>query len=533
MRKSTRTRAIAACLLGALGFTVAVLGSWIPSLWGDEAASIMSAERTWESLWGMLGTVDAVHGLYYVVLHLWIDAFGASELAVRFPSSVAIGVAVAGVFVLVDTYGPRRDSDARQGGAPSNRALAITASVICCVLPSLTYAGIETRGFALTAAFATWLMIYCVWLIERREGRFTPWLGFTFLLGVATILFIHTALFFPVFVLLAVCAQAPRATLIRTGVFAAIGCALALPIVWLAYQQREQIAFLSAGTQLQFSKFTIEQWFGNYALAILGWLLVLGFIALSILVYARAQLARLKLTLPREVRGLFRSSSPTAPPLALIALVWFIVPPGLLLLINLVTPQYAMRYTTFVSPGLAVLLALSVWAVAGFLGRSARSRVVIATVLTASIIVAAAPTWYFQRTPHSKNGGTDWNTIAQILEEQAQPGDAVVFDDTSRNSRKLRLGMAMYPDAYVGLNDVLLKTPHQDTTGLWDITTDIGDAGDKLASVDTVWLILSKGMKIEDKQRRLSYLPTIEGFGFVVDEKITHKNSIVYRLVRE
>ena len=40
-----------AVVIGAASTIVAVTGSWIPSLWGDEAASIMSARREWGSLW--------------------------------------------------------------------------------------------------------------------------------------------------------------------------------------------------------------------------------------------------------------------------------------------------------------------------------------------------------------------------------------------------------------------------------------------------------------------------------------------------
>ena len=87
-------------LLGIVGTAVASIGSWIPSYWGDEAASVMSAERSLPSLFRMLGHVDAVHGTYYVFLHFWIGAFGASEFSTRFPSAIAAGLLVAGTFVL-------------------------------------------------------------------------------------------------------------------------------------------------------------------------------------------------------------------------------------------------------------------------------------------------------------------------------------------------------------------------------------------------------------------------------------------------
>src|SRR3954447_13901286 len=52
--------------MGLLGFAIVWPGSWIPSFWGDEAASVMSAQRSMPSLLRMLGHVDAVHGAYYL-----------------------------------------------------------------------------------------------------------------------------------------------------------------------------------------------------------------------------------------------------------------------------------------------------------------------------------------------------------------------------------------------------------------------------------------------------------------------------------
>src|SRR5690242_10780983 len=81
-----RPLAWAAAIVGLFATVVSVTGSWIPSLWGDEAASVLSALRPPESLVAMLGYVDAVHGAYYFGLQAWVALFGAEPFAVRFPS---------------------------------------------------------------------------------------------------------------------------------------------------------------------------------------------------------------------------------------------------------------------------------------------------------------------------------------------------------------------------------------------------------------------------------------------------------------
>lgn len=100
MHRHTRRVAIAASLTGGAATAISMIGSATPSLWGDEAASVLSAERSVPSLLTMLQHVDAVHGLYYLALHFWIGVAGTSPFAVRAPSAVAIGICVAGIVVL-------------------------------------------------------------------------------------------------------------------------------------------------------------------------------------------------------------------------------------------------------------------------------------------------------------------------------------------------------------------------------------------------------------------------------------------------
>lgn len=74
-----------AVILGIVGTALSSLGSWIPSLWGDEAASVLSTSRSLPSLFRMLAHVDAVHGTYFFGLPWWVALFGTSPFAVRFP----------------------------------------------------------------------------------------------------------------------------------------------------------------------------------------------------------------------------------------------------------------------------------------------------------------------------------------------------------------------------------------------------------------------------------------------------------------
>ncbi|MBN9180093.1 MAG: hypothetical protein J0J00_06015, partial [Microbacterium sp.] len=98
----------AAAVVGAAAAVISAAGSWIPSLWGDEAASLLSARRPLGSLFAMLTHVDAVHGLSYIALHFWIRVFGSSAFSIRVPSALAIGVCAAAVVVLCGRFGSLR-----------------------------------------------------------------------------------------------------------------------------------------------------------------------------------------------------------------------------------------------------------------------------------------------------------------------------------------------------------------------------------------------------------------------------------------
>ena len=86
----------------------------------------------------MVGNIDAVHGLYYLLMHGWFAVFPATEFASRLSSALAAGVAAAGVVVL--------------GRQMSSRAVAVTAGVVFAILPRVTWAGMETRSYALSMA---------------------------------------------------------------------------------------------------------------------------------------------------------------------------------------------------------------------------------------------------------------------------------------------------------------------------------------------------------------------------------------------
>ena len=248
-----------AVVIGAASTVIAITGSWIPSLWGDEAASIMSARRDWASLWALLGTVDAVHGVYYALLHVWIDLVGASPFAARLPSGVAVGAASAGLYLLV-----------RRRAA---RETAVIAATVFTVLPRVTYVATEARSMALATAAAVWLTLLVLRLLDSPTRRIWWWV-YALGLGLASSLFLYIVLLIPVHAIVAglELRRAGRLRGIRPFLLAWAGAAiLAAPIGVVAVLQRDQIAFDRPYRTVTAEAVLVGQWFMLETVALVAW----------------------------------------------------------------------------------------------------------------------------------------------------------------------------------------------------------------------------------------------------------------------
>jgi len=94
----------------------------VPQLWRDELASWSAASRTLPQLWAMVHNIDAVLGLYYLGLHLWMAVFGDSATAMRLPSVIAMAGA-AGV--------SRSSGDGSAAGLPDSPAACLALIPTC------------------------------------------------------------------------------------------------------------------------------------------------------------------------------------------------------------------------------------------------------------------------------------------------------------------------------------------------------------------------------------------------------------------
>ncbi|PCN46705.1 hypothetical protein Csp2054_15860 [Curtobacterium sp. 'Ferrero'] len=463
-------------LLGLLGTLVAATGSWIPSLWGDEGTSVLSAQRSWPSLLRMVQHVDAVHAVYYAALHLWVDCFGASPSSVRFPSAIAAGAATAAVVVLV-----RELADAR---------LALLAGVLCCTLPRITYAGEEARSYAASAALAGWTLWVLVRLVTGRSHGRRWWVAYAALVTVSVWLFLFSALLIAVHLVVVVAARPGRRFATRWAATVAVVLVLVAPIAVAGAAERGQIAFLAHRTTVTFRSVTVGLWFSDTWYAVVAWGLVVVAVAVAVARWRSRPRDAGRPVAGRPDGGRVDTGAGTrtlpSVSLTVLAAAWLLVPLVLLLAADAVHPVFSGRYLTSSAPAAAVLMALGI----RHLGAAARRPAATAVVGAVLVTALAAPVWAQQRGPYAKND-SDWAVISATVGAHARPGDAIVFDEGTRPSRDPRLALHTYPEGFRAVRDVTLETPYQERDTWRDAAWTPAEAAarGRFSGVTRVWLV--------------------------------------------
>ncbi|KTR02501.1 glycosyltransferase family 39 protein [Curtobacterium luteum] len=482
-------------LVGVLAALVSAIGSWVPSAWADEAATMSAARRSLPELWRMVHHIDAVHGLYYAALHLWFTVVPYSPFTLRLPSALAVGVAAAFTVVLGDRL--------------AGRWTGIVAGLVFAVLPRVTWAGTEGRSYAATAVVSVVLTLVLVVAVRRtvqRRGR--PWVWWV-LYGVLVLL---SGLLF-VYGVLVVAAHAVtlllwvlrrrgpggRGSHLRAALWWLVptttAALLLLPFVRLASGETGAQLFslpeLHWGPLLRTLVFTVQFFMSGTVLAWVGWaLVVVGAVGTVVVPRLRARVPAVEVTLPVIV----------LPPVVVIAATM------------LTHPLYNARYFTFATPFVALAIALGLtlvpWRVVSALG-------------LAVIVVLAQPQWHIQRLPAAKDSST-WAQAAADLTRlrAAEPRgtrDAVYYGPLPLHvNRTTEFVAAAYPEAFAGMRDLTLERSAVDIGQLWAQRRSATDPLPDLSGVDRVWFV---GQPTDDAPKRMQQQLVADGWRVVTDRR--------------
>lgn len=483
-------------ILAVLGALFVVIGSATPSIWYDEAATIVSATRTWPELWAMLHTVDAVHGIYYAFMHVWFDLVGYSPLTLRLPSAIISGGTIALTMLLASRFG--------------TRGFALLAGVVLITIPRFTWAGIEGRSYALTALLAVALTLLLMRALRStgpstapdapsrsRWSTVWPWLVYAGVALFSVGVFVYLALVVVAHAV-TVIVLTRSGTLTRRQLFAfgrtvvPVGL-VCLPFVLIVAAQSGQVAWIDPISQRTLNGILVTQFAPkNPPFAIFTWIVVL--VGITTFIVARhASTPR-----ARAARDLMAWILPS-----------LVVPTVVLVLTSaLVTPLYSPRYLTFLVPALAIAIAGGIVGLGRLTRRAARvsrgarwqrMRSVPYTALAsiAGVLVLALltqPSYVAQRGAEAKQDAT-WSKAAWRVSEIASslPADAsiaVVFGSIAYHpGATARVIDYAYPWAFTSLDDVGLDQPVGASDRLWETANPVDT--EMLAGHDSVILVSS------------------------------------------
>ncbi|MEU4889433.1 MULTISPECIES: glycosyltransferase family 39 protein [Streptomyces] len=397
------------------------------SMWRDESVTYQVAHRELPHLWRLLGELDAVHGLYYLLMKAVFTVWDGGLVALRLPSVLATALAAAGVAAIA----------LRLAGARA----AVLSGTVFTVVPMVQHYAQEGRSYALVCAAVTWA---CYLLLRGVEGGGARiWTAYAGVLLVACWLHEFAILVLAAHgVTLLRSAAAPAA---RRAWLIASGCVGAgvLPLALVSAGQAErQLGWLGRPG--------LGAWLLFFAVSAAGWACAR---ALPLLPEGRQGQPK-----PLERPELPEQIPPPPGPAigaAALALPLLVVPAGLLMTVSLVKPWYVDRYVLYGMTGLALLLGIRLDRVTEpvvlrrLLPRRP-ARIAAVCGCAAGLLAVLLPWSLLVRTPESRKD--DVVAVADAVRDVAAPGDAVLFMPSRR-----REWLLSFPEVRAGVRDLALR----------------------------------------------------------------------------
>ncbi|MFG2885401.1 glycosyltransferase family 39 protein, partial [Streptomyces sp. NPDC048297] len=409
-------------------------------MWRDEAVTYQVARRSVPQIWRLLHGVDAVHGLYYLLMHA-VLAVHPGEVVLRLPS-VCAAAATAG---LVAALGARL----------ARPRVGLWAGLLYAVSPMAGHYAQEGRSYALVAAGAAGATLLFVRAVQG-DGS---WWAYGVALGLTCWLHEFAVLLLLAHALTLVCARAGAPVWRGWGCAATlVGLAL-LPMAFVSHAQSAQVAWLRRPT-IETAQGLLRTFLGPTD-GVYWACLALALVALAGLVGRRGEVSCAGVALPLAV-----------------------VPPLALMLASQMSPLYVDRYVLYALGGAPLLVAAGVDRVAGVLGRLLPSLPLTLTGVVAVLlaVVHQLPLLRDDRAPAHRPD--DLAAVSLAAQRALRPGDPVLFLPGQTRNAALA-----YPEAFRGVRDLGLAVPAPESGTLYGREADAATLRGRTARLDRVWVV--------------------------------------------
>lgn len=458
-RKPPGVRERRGVVVGAPALVMLVLGLWgvdRGGMWRDEAVTFQVARRTVPQIWRLLREVDAVHGLYYLLMHA-VLAVRADEVVLRLPS-------VAGAAVTAGLV-------AETGARLVRPRVGLWAGLLYAVNPMAGHYAQEGRSYALVAAGVMGATLLLLRGVERGA-----WWGYGACLGVTC--WLHE------FAVLVVLAHGAALALgrVRGRTWRGWGCAVGavlvglVPMVVVSRAQAAQVAWLRRPTGA-----TVEG-------------LARQFFGASDGVY-RVCLGLAAVGLVAGVAGGRGKAGQVT--LAGVAGALAVVPPTVLMAVSQSSPPlYVDRYVLFALAGAPLLVAGGAEWLVGAAGRLvARGRSVPAGLRASSpsvtlaglLALALVPLQEFPLLRQDRDPARrpdDLAAVARAAAHGVRAGDAVLYLPAYTRNTELA-----YPAPFRGTRDLALGRSGDVSGTLYGVEVPGGEVRRRAAGVRRVWVV--------------------------------------------
>jgi len=454
----------------AAALVMAVLGVWglerDSSMGNDEVATRWAALLPLHQLAHLVNNVDAVHGLYYLLMHGWM-AIGTSPAVMRIPSVISMVVAAGLIAIL-----------ARQ--LTGSGWAALFAGLIMALTPTITYYAQTARSYALVylcVVGATLLLLRA--LRAEHDGRPVVWAWVS-----------YGALMLPAgylneMALLALIAHGVTVLLARYGrpafvhwaVAAVLAAVLVLPLAVVSAREDAAVAWIPRP-----GPGAVRVLFHDYFGATTGLAVLLLLCAVLAVLPGRGQGPWPERPdgpgLPWWRRGGLSVQSVGAPLLVL---------PGLVLgLESLVAhPLYVDRYVLYGEAGAALLAGAGAYRAGLWLARRVHWPALVwgvgAVVCVLALVLQLGPQQRV-RTPQSRL--YDFGGPSRYVAAHAHQGDGVLF--FSAFFRKARLG---YPADFSKVSDFAMAVSPERAGNFQGTDKPFGQVRPLMLAHQRIWVV--------------------------------------------
>ncbi|MBQ0848645.1 glycosyltransferase family 39 protein [Streptomyces sp. BH-SS-21] len=477
-----------------------VIGLWgidRGGMWRDEAVTFQVARRSLPQIWHLLHSVDAVHGLYYLLMHP-VLAVRPGEVALRLPSLCAAAVTAS----LVAALGVRL----------ARPRVGLWAGLLYAVTPVVGHFAQEGRAYALVSAGVAG----ATFLLVRAAGSGGWPSGTGVCVGCGAVGACRAVPRAPIGVLrscvgcgrVGACRAVSRVPGWGWGVYGGV-----VGVTVLLHEFAVLVLLAHAGT-LVLARVSRDVWWG-WGRAVAGVVLVV--VPLAVVSHGQAgQVAWLRAPDGAAVEALLRSFAGPTPlvlgpylllivlalrgPLArrgafslpAVALPLLLVPPATLLAVSRHWPLYDDRYVLYALAGAPLLAAAGAERLAGAAARLYGRRTprhvhpyavtCLGVCGVALALVAQLPVLRADRDPARRPD--DLAAVSAAAARRMSHGDPVLFLPALA-----RRAAVAYPKGFRGTADIALREPGPVSGTLYGRETSPGELRRRLDGLDRVWVV--------------------------------------------